>query len=646
MENQEIPKKLTPEEIEQQEKNLEQSQEIESPNEKDDSLRVSEIDIEISQKEQNIEETKNKIDDIRNSLGLPPSDEIPPSIQSQKNSLGKLNQEKLDIEKKNQEAEKVVIRSKTELVVETTEKHQTPEELKEERRMMIIEELKKENDNLTDEGKNEIFFDHLGKGKNSIPVRAEKFLLERFPEYDGLTNEQRKEKITSELQNAIADRQRIRKYVQGAETSGGYEEQSLIKKYIDQGLLTTEDVAAIYTSRGESELGVPIKEEKEKVENLDGKENTINFKNFEYPNTMREMYSAGENVLSNPEATESEKMFAQKFIDQLQKEDVESIEDFNKYNEYINPELTERFKEIIKNGVLLSEQRERLNISELNEKEFHVKVLSLEENFAGDDSEWKKITGAPSMFAQRGTVNDKKIIPTIFISKNMLDQLDIDPTKIESGTNEFYDFEANKKILQHEYRHTQRKFSSENDKLFRLIDEACTNVGSLYGKLQSMLDCLGMTTNDFDMKKIKEAYESDNDDEKSLILKQIRNNFGDMGLLLIGAKSSSEHTNDHEGIKELPLTEVNEDTLEDKNYDYTDSKFLETLLALRFKNDKNWTDTLKNNLKNEKISLGYLEDVLQNYYLMSYKKLKDNPNCPNLNKFFEILSSEIERRKE
>jgi hypothetical protein len=626
MKNLEIHKKLTKEKIEEPHKNLEQNQEI-SPIGKDDYFRLTEIDSEISKKEQNIEETKNKIDDIRKNLGLPPSDEIPYSIQSQKDILEKLNQEKSRLSNKD------------------IEKKQTPEELKEERRMTIIEELKKENDNLTDEGKNEIFFDYLGKGKNSIPNRAEKILSEQFPEYDGLTNEQLKEKVTAELQNAIADRQHIRKYIRGAETSGGYEEQSLIKKYTDQGLLTAEDVARIYASRGESELGVPTKEHKEKFENLHEKENKIDFENFEYPNTMREMYSAGENILSNPESTENEKMFAQKFIDQLQKEDVESIEDFNKYNEYIDQELTERFKEILKNGVLLSEQREKLNISELTEKKFDVKVLALEENFAGDNSEWQKVTGAPSMFVQRGKFNGEKIIPTIFISKNMLEQLDIDPTKLENGTNEFYDFETSKKLLQHEYRHTQRKFSSENDKLFRLIDEACTNVGSLYGKLRSVLDCLGMTTNDFDMKKIKEAYESDNDDKKSLILKQIRDNFGDMGLLLIGAKSSSEHTNDQEGIKELPLIKVNENTLEDKNYDYTDSKFLETLLELRSHNDKNWANILENNLKNKKISLAYLEDALQNYYLMSYEKLKDNPNCPKLNTFFKILSFEIQQRK-
>ncbi len=97
MENLGIPKKLTQEEIEQKKK-LEQNQETESPKEKDNSLGISEINTEISKKEQDIEETKNKINDIRSSLGLPPSDEIPPSIQSQKDSMEKLNQKRADIE--------------------------------------------------------------------------------------------------------------------------------------------------------------------------------------------------------------------------------------------------------------------------------------------------------------------------------------------------------------------------------------------------------------------------------------------------------------------------------------------------------------------------------------------------------------------
>jgi len=98
MENNELSKKLIPEEVNQQIEKLEQSQGNKGTKEKDNSLRISEIDKKILEKEQNIKETENKINDIKNSLGLLPSDEIPPSIQSQKDSLGKLNQEKLDIE--------------------------------------------------------------------------------------------------------------------------------------------------------------------------------------------------------------------------------------------------------------------------------------------------------------------------------------------------------------------------------------------------------------------------------------------------------------------------------------------------------------------------------------------------------------------
>lgn len=112
MENNEILKNLTPEGIKQQQEKIEQNQENNSFKEKDDSLRISEINTEISKKEKDIETTNNSINNIRDSFGLPPNDEIPPSIQSQKDSLEKLNQERLDIETKIQEKEK----------------HQTPEE--------------------------------------------------------------------------------------------------------------------------------------------------------------------------------------------------------------------------------------------------------------------------------------------------------------------------------------------------------------------------------------------------------------------------------------------------------------------------------------------------------------------------------------
>lgn len=99
MENQEITKKLTPEEIEQQKKNLEQQEETkEDPAEVDSSIRLSDINENITKREESMQNTQSKINEIRGSLGLPPSDEIPPSIKNDQDSIEKLNQEKLQIE--------------------------------------------------------------------------------------------------------------------------------------------------------------------------------------------------------------------------------------------------------------------------------------------------------------------------------------------------------------------------------------------------------------------------------------------------------------------------------------------------------------------------------------------------------------------
>lgn len=106
MENQELPKKLTPEGIEQQKKNLEQKDEkTEQPIEKDDSTLLSDVNEKIEKKTQIVEDTKNKIDEIRNGLGLPPSDEIPPSVKTEEEAINKLNQEKNNLESSTQRSE-------------------------------------------------------------------------------------------------------------------------------------------------------------------------------------------------------------------------------------------------------------------------------------------------------------------------------------------------------------------------------------------------------------------------------------------------------------------------------------------------------------------------------------------------------------
>lgn len=123
------------------------------------------------------------------------------------------------------EANQIATEAKTEIAATTGEsqpekvaevKEQTPEELREERRMAIVKELEKEwetthgpmdrqlsqreieknkemdklwgrewdgrTTQMTDAA-SEFFFDHRGMGKNSVPSRAEKILAERFPEY-------------------------------------------------------------------------------------------------------------------------------------------------------------------------------------------------------------------------------------------------------------------------------------------------------------------------------------------------------------------------------------------------------------------------------------------------------------------------------
>jgi len=106
MENQELPKKLTPEEIEQQKKNPEQKDgNTEKPVEKEDSALLSDVNEKIEKKNQIVEDTKNKIDEIRNGLGLPPSNEIPPSMKNEEEAINKLNQEKTNLERNIQKPE-------------------------------------------------------------------------------------------------------------------------------------------------------------------------------------------------------------------------------------------------------------------------------------------------------------------------------------------------------------------------------------------------------------------------------------------------------------------------------------------------------------------------------------------------------------
>lgn len=100
MENQELNQKITPEVIKPTNEIIEQQS-----TEKDNSVILSDVNMKIENKNQINKDTKNKIDDIRNQLGLPPSDETPPSIKTEQEAINKLDQEKSNLENKNKISE-------------------------------------------------------------------------------------------------------------------------------------------------------------------------------------------------------------------------------------------------------------------------------------------------------------------------------------------------------------------------------------------------------------------------------------------------------------------------------------------------------------------------------------------------------------
>ena len=121
---------------------------------------------------------------------------------------------------------------------EVAEIHISPEQLRAERRTAIIKELEEEwearngpmerqmtqaeirnlsawetmhgrewdggTKRMTDAA-SEFYFDHRGMGKNSVPKRADKILVERFPEYANRPQEQQKTRIGTEASEAIAN---------------------------------------------------------------------------------------------------------------------------------------------------------------------------------------------------------------------------------------------------------------------------------------------------------------------------------------------------------------------------------------------------------------------------------------------------------
>ncbi len=249
------------------------------------------------------------------------------------------------------------------------------------------------------------------------------------------------------------------------------------------------------------------------------------------------------------------------------------------------------------------------------------------------------------MFVSLYTKND----PVIFLSKDQADMLlsfnkedSVDFNYGDKNNTSFSISELEKSrgglwSLQHEYRHTQRNFTSNNNDLYRFIDEACTNVSS-YNDLISVLTFLGYTTDDLSYSKIKEAYESDDENKIKDVLDIFQKNFGDIGVMLVGSQPSS-----YASSKDLVTAGGNGNLpiLSSKEYSFIPQqcRFFEKLLELRKQKDSNWAKKITEKIGSEKISIQELENqrfAMHQFFIAA--------GFPNVSAFNKILEEEIKKR--
>ncbi|MBI5421440.1 MAG: hypothetical protein HZA35_04000 [Parcubacteria group bacterium] len=360
------------------------------------------------------------------------------------------------------------------------------------------------------------------------------------------------------------------------------------------------------------------------------------------------MYEVGAQLLQKESGiTQRQFNFVEKYMMALTREELNESEVDLKKREMLEVFMDEEQTRQLKEKTLpftqessLTGQRTRLGIGiEKGEKHFDIKILKppkpqREENEFFDFGEemspaerqdwWEKTTTSPSMFVSRG----KDAIPTIYLSqddaKNLLNQ------NVERSDS-VHKFE-------HEYRHTQCRFGAENDRLYRFIDEACTNVGGQYGAQIAFLSMLGDTTDSFDFNEIMQAYEKDDDEKKAAVLQKISLSFGPMGLLLLAGKKSSEHSGDHDGISELPLIE------EEELKEFPELQFAETLLSLREKIDSQWLEQFRTNITKENITRKQLEATL-GYHFRQYTNGVEKGMSPHVRALIDAIKVEIKKRE-
>ena len=319
----------------------------------------------------------------------------------------------------------------------------------------------------------------------------------------------------------------------------------------------------------------------------------------------KKLYEIAKKVISeeNESATPSQVEFAHRYLDALlyEKNEEEIGADRARFEKYVDVSMSEQLKDYIFSGKasLFKEYDEKMGINDSNRNAFNIKVLDLSKKTNGTwkESEWGKETKNPTQF-----VIDRN---TIYIPKE-------EAVQILHGEKS-----SSENTLVHEYRHTQRKFASENDRLLRIFDESATNVGMGYVQIQVLLDTLFLTTSDMRFSRVRKAYDSNDEKEKNNILQTVEKDFSSFGFLLLSSRPSSEHSGDHDGLNNAPF-EI------DLDIDCSGNKklqFLEEMLRFRARVDSNWLQIFKDNIKQftgrefrrlEVIKANWLKDYFKN----------------------------------
>ncbi len=315
--------------------------------------------------------------------------------------------------------------------------------------------------------------------------------------------------------------------------------------------------------------------------------------------------------------------FARRYMDALlEKPNHEEDEvDTVRLEQYVNQEMGDKLKDYILSGniALFQEYDKKMGIHGSNRKEFNIKVLRLSNRINGQwtESEWGKETKAPTLFVSNRN--------TIYISEE-------DAVQILSG-QKF----SKADTLVHEYRHTQRKFASSNDRLLRIFDESATNVGMGYIQAQALLETIFLTTPDMRFNRVRQAYDNDSEDEKNKILQELERDLGSFGFLLLSSRASSEHSGDQDGLTDLPYeTDLEADCGGNKNL-----QFLEEMLRARERTDANWLRVFRENISRFAGKDFRKLEVIKANWLGAYFKDVNNTKAEHVKSMFAVIEQTI-----